>query len=203
MTDEEIRVAVEAAHSLGMKVAAHAQGKIAIETSARLGVDSIEHGTLGDEESLQLLREHGTFLVPTIIVGVHGMERAAAGGVPPDIAAKGTEMRRYKDKSVAQAYKAGVKIAFGTDEGPGVDIREFSQMTRVGMSPIDVIFAATRNAADLIGASNQIGSIQNGRYADIIALSGDPLTDISQLEHVNFVMKGGVIYKTNGAPVLH
>src|SRR5580658_6036687 len=198
MTNEEIKAAVDTAHALGMKIAAHAQGKAAVDNSLRLGVDSIEHGTYADEESFALFKQHGAWLVPTIIVAVATMDRSSAGETSAEVTAKVSEAIRFKDKMVAGAYAAGVKIAFGTDVGPGVDLREFGLLKKDGMTPMDVILSATRNAADLIGVQDQIGSVQEGRYADLVATGGDPLTDITELERVQFVMKGGIVYKLNG-----
>ncbi len=195
MSNDEIKAAIDAAHALGMKVAAHAQGKQAIDNTLRLGVDSIEHGTYADEASFALFKEHGAYLVPTIVVAMDTFERANAGGTSAEVAAKVREAVQYKDKMVAAAYKAGVKIAFGTDVGPGTDLKEFALLKKDGMAPMDIILSATRSAADLIGATDQIGSVQEGRYADVVAVSGDPLTDITELERVRFVMKGGVVYK--------
>lgn len=201
MTNDEIKAAIDAAHALGMKVAAHAQGKEAIDNSLRLGIDSIEHGTYADDGSFALFRQHGAWLVPTIIVAVATMDRARAGDTSAEVAAKVGDAIRYKDKMVAAAYKAGVKIAFGTDVGPGVDLREFGLMHKDGISNMDIIVSATRSAADLIGAPNQIGTVQEGRYADLVATAGDPLADITELARVQFVMKGGVVYKLNGKRV--
>ncbi|MDR3702683.1 MAG: amidohydrolase family protein [Candidatus Sulfopaludibacter sp.] len=195
MTNEEIKAAIDSAHALGMKVAAHAQGKQAIDNTLRLGVDSIEHGTYADEQSFALFKEHGAYLVPTIVVAMATFDRANAGDTSAEVAAKVREAVQFKDKMVAAAYKAGVKIAFGTDVGPGADLREFGLLTKDGMTNMDVILSATRFAADLIGVPDQIGTVQEGRYADIVAVSGDPLTDITELERVRFVMKGGVVYK--------
>lgn len=194
MNNEEIKAAVDAAHALGMKVAAHAQGKEAIDNSIRLGVDSIEHGTYADEGSIALFKQYHTYLVPTIVVAMETYQRAQAGETSPDTAAKVREAVQYKDKMVAMAYKAGVRIAFGTDVGPGQDLKEFGLLAKDGMKPMDVIVAATRSAADLIGEP-RIGMVQEGKYADIVATDGDPLTDITELERVKFVMKGGVVYK--------
>jgi imidazolonepropionase-like amidohydrolase len=201
MTNEEIKAAIDAAHALGMKVAAHAQGKEAIDNSLRLGIDSIEHGTYADEASFALFKQHGAYLVPTIVVAMETFDRANAGQTSADTANKVREAVQFKDKMVAAAYKSGVKIAFGTDVGPGPDLREFSLLNKDGMTPMDIIKAATHSAADLIGAADQIGSVQEGRYADLVATPGDPLTDITQLEHVQFVMKGGVVYKMGGKRV--
>ncbi len=201
MSNEEIKAAVDTAHALGMKVAAHAQGKEAIDNSLRLGVDSIEHGTYADAQSFALFKQHGAYLVPTIVVAMATFDRAAAGETSPDTAAKVREAVQFKDKMVAAAYKAGVKIAFGTDVGPVTDLREFGLLHKDGMTPMDIILAATRSAADLIGVADRIGTIQEGRYADVVATAGDPLADITELAHVQFVMKGGVVYKINGKRV--
>jgi imidazolonepropionase-like amidohydrolase len=201
MTNEEIKAAIDTAHALGMKVAAHAQGKQAIDNALRLGVDSIEHGTYADEASFALFKQHGAYLVPTIVVAMQTMDRATAGDTSAEVAAKVTEAVQFKDKMVAAAYQAGVKIAFGTDVGPGADLREFGLLKKDGMTPMDIILSATRSAADLIGVPDQIGTIQEGRYADIVATAGDPLSDIGELERVQFVMKGGVVYKLNGKRV--
>ena len=198
MTNEEIKAAIDAAHALGMKVAAHAQGKQAIDNSLRLGIDSIEHGTLADDESFALFKQHGAYLVPTIVVAMQTMDRASNGETSAEVAGKVSEAVRFKDKMVAAAYKAGVKIAFGTDVGPGPDVREFGLLHKDGMSNMDVIVAATRSAADLIGVPGQIGEVREGAYADLVATSGDPLLEISELEHVQFVMKAGVVYKLDG-----
>lgn len=195
MSNEEIKAAIDAAHALGMKVAAHAQGKEAIDNSLRLGIDSIEHGTYADEESFALFKQHGAYLVPTIVVAMETFDRANAGQTSADTANKVREAVLFKDKMVQAAYKAGVKIAFGTDVGPGPDVREFGLLHKDGMTPMDVIVAATHSAADLIGVADQIGSVAEGRYADLVATSGDPLTDITELERVRFVMKGGVVVK--------
>jgi imidazolonepropionase-like amidohydrolase len=200
MTNDEIKAAIDAAHALGMKVAAHAQGKEAIDNALRFGIDSIEHGTYADDESFRLFKQHNAYLVPTIIVALQTKERSSGPGGSAETLAKVTDALLFKDKMTAAAYKAGVKIAFGTDVGPGPDVREFGLMAKDGMTPMDVIFSATRNAADLIG-SDQIGAIAPGRFADIVATSGDPLADITQLEHVQFVMKGGVVYKHGGKRV--
>lgn len=195
MSNDEIKAAVDAAHALGMKVAAHAQGKEAIDNSIRLGVDSIEHGTYADEGSFQLFKEHGTWLVPTVVVAMETFDRANAGQTSADTAAKVREAVLFKDRMVQAAYKAGVKIAFGTDVGPGQDLREFGLLHKDGMTTMDVIVAATRSAAAVIGAADQIGTVEEGKYADLVATKGDPLRDVTELERVQFVMKGGVVYK--------
>ena len=205
MADDEIKAVVDTAHSLGLKVAAHAHGKAAIDKAISLGVDSIEHGSFGDAGSYQLYKQHGTYLVPTLLVAdtVMQIARAHPEQLNPSSAAKALSVGPRVQKNLGDAYRAGVKIAFGTDQGMaphGTNAKEFALMVKAGMTPMDAIKAATTSAADLIGDSADIGSVQPGRYADIIAVSGDPLADVTQLEHVQFVMKGGVVYKAGGAP---
>ena len=208
MTNDEIKAAIETAHALGMKVAAHAHGKAAIDNATRLGVDSIEHGTYADEESFRLMKQHNTYLVPTVYVArmLYDLAATRPETLPPNIVAKIREITPVIQSMFTAAYRAGVKIAFGTDTfgnfRTGPSAREFAEMVRLGMSTMDAIVTATTNAADLIGATGEIGSIQAGRYADIIAVAGDPLQDISELERVQFVMKGGVVYKANGTEVV-
>lgn len=203
MTDAEIKAAIDTAHEMGLKVAAHAHGKSSIDAAIRLGADSIEHATFADKESLALFKQHGTYLVPTLLTTQQLMERAKSNPelLAPGSAEKALRVGPLKSKSFAEAYRAGVKIAFGSDTSAGLNAREFALMVGAGMTPIDAILSATAASSDLIGASDRIGSVQPGRYADIIAVSGDPLTDITELERVQFVMKGGIIYKRDGAPV--
>jgi imidazolonepropionase-like amidohydrolase len=150
------------------------------------------------------MKEHGTYLVPTLLVAatVSDLARTHPEQLPPSSAAKALQVAPRTLQNLHGAYAAGVKIAFGTDEGiapHGQNAREFALMVKAGMAPMDAILAATGNAADLIGAKQDIGSVQAGRFADIVAVAGDPLTDITQLERVQFVMKGGEVYKLNGA----
>lgn len=203
MADDEIAEAVKIAHSLGMKVAAHAHGEGAINAAVRLGVDSIEHGTYGDAQSYKLMKEHGTYLVPTLLIGqvIYDLAKTHPEQLNPSSAKKAIETSPRMLQNLHDAYKAGVKIAFGTDQGlapHGTNAREFALMVKAGMTPMDAIFAATASAADLIGDTTDIGSIRPGRYADIVAVDGDPLKNITVLEHTAFVMKGGVVYKRGG-----
>ena len=203
MADDEIKAVIDTAHSLGLKVAAHAHGKQAIDRAIALGVDSIEHGSFADEESYAAMKAHGTYLVPTLLVAHTAIEiaRAHPEQLNPSSAAKALVVGPRVQKNLGDAYRAGVKIAFGTDQGRaphGTNAREFALMVQAGMTPRDAIAAATTSAADLIGDPDEIGSIQPGRYADIIAVAGDPLADITQLEHVQFVMMAGHIYKADG-----
>jgi len=196
MADDEIKAVVDTAHSLGMKVAAHAHGTGAINHAVALGVDSIEHGSFADKESYALMKKHGTYLVPTMLVAqtVVDIAKTHPEQLNPSSAAKALAVAPRIKANFANAYKAGVKIAFGTDQGlapHGTNAKEFALMVGAGMTPADALMAATANAADLIGASKDIGSIAPGRYADIVAVAGDPLADVTEMERVQFVMKGG------------
>ena len=206
MTDDEIAEAVRTAHTLGMKVAAHAHGTGAINAAVRLGVDSIDHGTFADKTSYKLMKEHGTYLVPTLLIGqaVYDLAKTHPEQLNPSSAKKAIETAPRMLQNLHDAYKAGVKIAFGTDEvlvPHGQNAREFALMVKAGMTPMDAIIAATGSAAGLIGDTENIGSVRPGRYADIVAVDGDPLADITVLEHVAFVMKGGKVYKQEGKVV--
>lgn len=208
MADDEISAAIETAHSLGLKVAAHAHGKKAIETAVRLGIDSIEHGTFADRESYALMKQHGTYLVPTLLVAqtAYDMAKAHPERLNPSTAEKAIVVGPRQLQNLHDAYLAGVKIAFGTDQvlAPhGTNAKEFALLVQQGMPPMDAIIAATSSAADLIGDKADIGSVQPGRYADLVAVDGDPLSDITTLEHVQFVMKGGSVYKAGGKAVPH
>jgi imidazolonepropionase-like amidohydrolase len=198
MTDPEIKAVVDTAHSLGMKVAAHAHGEDAINHAIEMGVDSIEHGTSASAKSFTLMKQHGTYLVPTLLVANYGMRLAREHPemFNPSSAEKALRVAPGTVEMAGRAYKAGVKIAFGTDTGAlqlhGSNAQEFALLVKAGMPAKDAILSATRGAADLIGSS-EVGSIQPGRYADIIAVKGDPLADVTALEHVSFVMKGGKV----------
>lgn len=200
MTNGEMASAIDAAHALGMRICAHAHGKKAIDNSARLGVDSIEHGTYADAESFSLMKQHGVYLVPTVYVSRMLFEIAQAHpeNLPPHIVKKIQEVGPITAEMFHTALKSGVKIAFGTDTGAefrtGPAAKELTEMVRLGMPPMDAIVSATSTAAELIGDERQIGAIAPGYYADVIAVSGDPLEDIRQMERVKFVMKGGNVY---------
>jgi imidazolonepropionase-like amidohydrolase len=201
-TDEEMAAIVDSAHLLGMKVAAHAHGKQGIIAAIRAGVDSIEHGTYSDDEAFAVFKQHGTYLVPTILAGKTVAEMATIPGhFHPTVQEKAARIGPLIQDMFARAYKAGVKIAFGTDSGVsthGENAREFGYMVEAGMPPIEAILSATKHAADLLGASDRIGSIQADRLADIVAVSGDPIADINQLRQVTFVMKGGIVHQGAG-----
>jgi len=202
MTDEEMAVAVATAHSLGMKVAAHIYPAAAIEHAVRAGVDSVEHGSFATAETFALMKSHGTYLVPTLTV--YELFYAIARD-HPELLQPGTPQKELANdllpkQNLPLAVKSGVKIAYGTDIGEGDHAMEFRLLIENGMRPMDAVFAATRNAAELLGRSDQVGSVQAGRLADIIAVDADPLADPEALEHVSFVMKGGVIYRLVGRP---
>ena len=201
-SDEEMHAIVETAHLLGMKVAAHAHGKRGIEAAIRAGVNSIEHGTYSDDQTFAMFKEHGTYLVPSILAGKTVAEMATIPGFfHPTVQVKAATIGPLIQDMFKRAYAAGVKIAFGTDSGVsnhGDNAREFEYMVQAGMPAIEAILAATRNAADLIGAPDKIGSLQAGRFADLVAVAGNPLTDISEMRRITFVMKGGVVYKGAG-----
>jgi imidazolonepropionase-like amidohydrolase len=216
MTNEEMKAVIDTAHSLGMKVAAHAMGKEAIDNFIRLGGDTVEHGSYGDAGSYKLYKEHGAYLVPTLAVAERGEERVIRhpDSMDPIQLAKRKPLHVAHSANFINAYKAGVKIGFGTDVTPSMsalddDLKKYRQiaiefvlMVKGGMTPMDAIIAATGTAGEIIGAPEDVGSIQPGRYADIVAVSRDPLTDISELQRIQFVMKGGIIYRQGGQPAL-
>jgi imidazolonepropionase-like amidohydrolase len=204
MADDEIKAVIDTAHALNMKVAAHAHGEVAINHTIALGVDSIEHGSYADAASYALFKAHGTYLVPTMLVGAKVYQRAKEHPeqLNPSTAEKALVIGPLLKKNLHDAYAAGVKIAFGTDtfglSQHGENAQEFAIMVSAGMTPMDSIWAATHNAADLIGDLPDIGAVAPGHYADIVAVNGDPLKDITMLEHVPFVMKGGKVVKADG-----
>src|SRR6185503_20662988 len=198
-TEEEIKAIVDIAKDYGFKVAAHAHGAEGMKRAIRAGVNSIEHGTLMDDETIELFKKYGTWYVPTITAGQSVADSAKKPGYYPDVVAKkAVEIGPQLINTFSKAYKAGVKIAFGTDAGVfkhGQNWREFVYMIQAGMTPMDAIKAATVNAADLLGMKDQLGSIETGKLADIVAVDGDPLTDSQVFGKIIFVMKDGVVYK--------
>jgi imidazolonepropionase-like amidohydrolase len=191
---EEMRAIVETAHRLGRKVAAHAHGSQGIKDAVLAGVDSIEHGSFIDEEGIQLMKMHGTYLVPTVYLMDWQRENATKTGMTPNMLNKQRLVSSVAQTNVARAIRGGVKIAFGTDATMyphGLNAREFAVLVRLGLTPLQAIQSATINAADLLGWSDRVGSLEVEKYADLIAVDGDPLTDVTVLERVRFVMKGG------------
>ncbi len=198
---DEIKAVVETAKDYGLKVACHAHGAEGIRRAILGGVTSIEHGTFMDAEDMKLAKQYGTWYVPTIIAGKSVADSARIPGFfPPVIARKALEIGPQIQQTFAKAYKAGVKIAFGTDAGVyahGKNYIEFQYMVEAGMPPMEAIKAATSSAAELLGLSSKIGSITKGKFADIIAVDGDPLADIKTMKNVSFIMKEGKIYLAN------
>lgn len=197
-TIDEIKAVVETAKDYGLRVACHAHGAEGIRRAILGGVTSIEHGTFMNEEDMELAKKYGTYLVPTIIAGKSVADSAKIPGYfPPVIARKAMEVGTQIQQTFGKAYKAGVKIAFGTDAGVyahGKNYKEFQYMVEAGMPPMEAIKAATTSAADLLGIADKTGSISKGKFADIIAVDGDPLSDIKVMKNVTFVMKEGKIY---------
>jgi imidazolonepropionase-like amidohydrolase len=205
MTLEEIRAVVTTAHDYGFAVAAHAHGAEAIKRAVLGGVDSIEHGTFMDAEDMKLMVEHGTYYVPTIIAGDFVARQAKIPGYyPATVARKASEIGPLIQATAGRAYKAHVKIAFGTDAAVyphGENAHEFELMVGAGMPPMFVIQAATVNAAALLRHDKELGSVAAGKLADVVAVPGNPIDDISLMKRVSFVMKEGVVYKLNSVPV--
>lgn len=194
----EMTVLITEAHRLGRKVATHAHSAIAIKDAVRAGVDSIEHGIFIDDEGITLMKEHHTFLVPTSYPLFWFEQHASEMHLPPWVKEKAAIIIPAAKKNVAVALKAGVRVALGTDAGVyphGQNGGEFWSMVQLGLTPVQALQAGTVNAAELMGWSDRIGAIRPGLFADIVAVGGDPISDIHSLEHVQFVMKGGVVYK--------
>ena len=197
-TFEELEALAAEAHKLGRKVAAHAHGTQSIKDAIRAGIDSIEHSSLIDEEGIALAKQHGTYLVFDIYNDDYILQEGAKAGMLAESIEKEKLIGRLQRENFKKAFQAGAKIAFGTDSGVyphGDNARQFAKMTEWGMQPIDAIRAATVNAADLIGWADKVGAIEIGHYADVIAVSGDPLSDVKTLESVKFVMKQGKVFK--------
>ncbi len=196
-TLEEMKAIVADAHRLGRKVAAHAHGAQGIAWAAEAGVDSIEHGSYIDDAGIKIMKDHGTYLVPTQYLADWMKENATRIGLPAMYAEKMKTTTAVSRENVARAIRAGVKVAFGTDAAVyphGLNAHEFAVYVQMGMTPLQAIQTATVNAADLLGWK-QIGSIETGNFADIIAVNGDPTKDVTLLQSPVFVMKGGTVYK--------
>ena len=198
-TEEEIKAIVETAKDYGFKVAVHAHGAEGMKRAIRAGVNSIEHGTYMDDEAIALFKQYGTWYVPTLTAGAAVADSARKPGYYPELVTpKALEIGPKIKATFAKAYKEGVKIAFGTDAGVykhGMNWLEFVKMIEAGMTPMDAIKSATINAADLLGEKDKLGSIEAGKWADIVAVDGDPLKDPQVFGKVVFVMKGGVVWK--------
>jgi imidazolonepropionase-like amidohydrolase len=196
---EEMKAIVDTAHELGRKVAAHAHGATGIKYAVLAGVDSIEHGSYINDEDIQLMKQRGTYLVPTIWLGDWLIENYQKLGLTPNVVEKMKIVLPIARRNVAHAFQSGVKVAFGTDAAVyphGMNAREFAVMVKLGMTPLGSVQAATVNAADLLGWSDRVGALEAGKFADLIAVDGDPLADVRVLETVKFVMKGGEVVKS-------
>jgi imidazolonepropionase-like amidohydrolase len=197
-TLEEMKAIVADAHRLGRKVAAHAHGAEGVRWASEAGVDSIEHGHLMDDAAVATLKKNGTYLVPTLFLGEYMEKNIERSDVPEYSKQKMRDVAAAMQKNVKKAFDAGVKIAFGTDAAVyphGLNAGEFHVYVKLGMTPLAAIQTATINAADLLGPKFQVGMLEPGKFADMIAVDGDPTKDVTILEHVKFVMKGGTVYK--------
>ncbi len=200
--DDELKAIVDASHAMGRKVTAHAHGRAGVNAALRAGVDSIEHGTYLDDSSIKLFRKSGAYLVPTLLAGATVVEWAKdpASFLLPPQRAKALEVGPQMHDMAKRARAGGVKIAFGTDTGVskhGENAKEFALLVAAGFTPMEAIRAATIGASDHLGESDVLGSIAPGKFADIIATDGDPLADVNEFLDVDFVMKGGVVYKAD------
>jgi imidazolonepropionase-like amidohydrolase len=198
MTNDEIKAAIDTAHALGLKVAAHAHGKAAIDNAVRLGIDSIEHGTYADAESFKLFVQHGTIWFQ-LLVADQVNQTARLHPRPPSILQRKKPPGHPMKHSSFEAYVPGSKIAFGTDTETGANAHEFAPLVEAGMTPVDAPCRHPQRGTS--GRRDTQGSIQPGRFADLIAVKGNPFSDITEMERVQFVMKGGVVFKIGGASV--
>ena len=197
-TPEELQAAVDEASHFGLKVAAHAHSPTGIKNAIRAGVASIEHATLIDDEGIALAKQRGTYLDMDIYDEECIQAKGQQNAIPKDFLEHDAQLGAIQRQNFRKAVRAGVKMAFGTDAGVcphGIGARQFAFMVNYGMTPMQAIQSATSSAADLLGHANEVGSIKPGKWGDLIAVNGDPLTDIRVLENVKFVMKAGTIYK--------
>jgi imidazolonepropionase-like amidohydrolase len=197
-TLEEMKAIVADAHRLGRKVAAHAHGAQAILWASEAGVDSIEHGSYIDDAGIAEMKTNGTYLVPTLYLGDWFLENAERNHVPDFLLVKAKAVMPAARQNIAHAFASGVKVAFGTDAAVyphGLNAHEFAVMVKLGLTPLQAIQASTINAADLLGWSGKVGTLEPGAWGDVIAVDGDPLQDVTTLERVKFVMKGGEVVK--------
>ena len=197
-TDEELRAAVDEAHRHGRKVTVHAIGTGGIKAALRAGVDCIEHGVLIDAEAIAMMKERGVPLVPTVYVLDYIIEQGEQTGIPADRIAKARALQKERDAAIRAAFASGLTIAFGSDTifPHETANREFARMVRLGLSPMGAIKAATANAARVLGIDRDLGTLEAGKRADLVAVPRDPLADVTALENVSFVMKDGRVIGT-------
>ena len=200
LSEEQMAKAVEVAHRARKRVMVHAEGTEGIKAAARAGVDSIEHGTMLDDEGAALMAKKGIWLVPTLYTFQHGVEIGNTLGTDPISIAKGKEILSHQQPAFTRALKAHIKIALGLDDSPDGLPKEVEALVRGGMTPLQALQAATINGAELLNWSDRIGTIEAGKFADIIAIDGEPTKDINTIEKVVFVMKDGVTFKNDLAP---
>ena len=206
-TPAELTAAIEQAHQLGRRVAGHCHGAIGVKEGIRAGLDTVEHGTMLDEEAVDLLGERGVYLVPTMIAGYSIVAHGTPAGIPSHVVRKAEQVGAWSRRSVEMAHAAGVKIAFGTDCGtpfnrPGDNAAELELLVRAGMSPAEALASATRVAAEAIGLADQLGTLEAGKAADLVVVDGDPLADVAQLRdpaRVAWVLIGGEVARQPSA----
>ena len=201
-TREEMKAIVEEAHRLGRKVAAHAHGAEGVIWASEAGVDSIEHGHLMSDESIATLKKNGTYVVPTLYLMDWNRENLGKRNAPDYVVRKMNEVSAVGQNNLKKAFAAGLKVALGTDAAVyphGLNAHEFAVYVRLGMTPLQAIQTGTINASDLLGWSSKVGTLEPGKFADLIAVDGDPLKDVTALEQVKFVMKGGEVVKNHYA----
>ncbi len=195
---EEMKAIIDTAHGLGRKVAAHAHGALGIKNAVLAGVDSIEHGSYINDEDIALMKQHGTYLVPTVFLEDWLFANYQHLGFTQSMTDKMNTVLPIAKQNLSHAFKEGVKVAFGTDAAVyphGMNAGEFGTMVKMGLPTLVAIQAATVNAADLLGWSDRVGTLEPGKFADIVAVDGDPIADVTTLEHIRFVMKGGEVVK--------